>query len=160
MTDLISPSNDPVEMKFFVLSGLETRTHPVEYVVEAETIDEALEKASDGSTVAERSIRRFGEVLDRDFDADGLQGTYDSPPFDTEAKTSLDGRIEAALAIVTSGTDLLDDIVDMSIPLPNRPGTARIVTEHGTFLVSVQVENFMPPADDADGMLEPERKAA
>lgn len=160
MTDLISPSNDPVEMKFFVLSGLETRTHPVEYVVEAETIDEALDKASAGSTIAERDMRRFGEVLDREFDVDGLQGTYESPPFNTEVKARLDDRIQAALSIVTSGTDLLDDIVDMSVPLPTRPGTARIATEHGTFLVSVQLENFNPPADHGDEMLEPERKAA
>lgn len=58
--------------KRYRLAGTEVRLQPVEYIVEAATLAEAIEKAMEGSTVGRILVDRPAEIVDRQFDASGL----------------------------------------------------------------------------------------
>lgn len=130
---------DDTQFKTFVATGFETRSIPVEYVVEAETAEEALDKMLEGSTLAERDTG-MGQVSDRYFDLVDVHEVAEVPA-SPEAAASFDERLASALGIAVSGIELLDR-VDSAVPVESRPGTARITTSEGTFLVTIRLEDF------------------
>lgn len=142
MTELtaIDPTN-ATQMKTFVIEGVEVRSHRVEYVVEGENAEEALDRALEGSTLSERDIKPYGDVVDRQFDEADIRETSNVPAAGSDEEASFNARVDAAVSIVVSGIELLDRVLSV-VPIDSRPGTARVTTESGSFLVAVRLESF------------------
>lgn len=136
---------DDTAFKTFCARGYETRNVPVEYLVEAETADEALDKMLVGSTVAERDLG-LGEVADRNFDAGEVREMREVPIEGATAAADFSSRMEGAFALVTDGMELLDRVLAV-VPLADRPGTARVTTTSGTFLIAIRLEDYVPEED-------------
>ena len=147
MTEL-SPINptDANPMKSFVIEGIEVRSHRVEYVVEGEDASEALDRALEGSTLSERDLKPYGNVIDRQFEATGIRETQDIPEVGTDQETSFNARVAAATELVVAGVELIERVLSVT-PLDSRPGTVRIVTETGSFLAAVRLEDFQTDPD-------------
>lgn len=141
MTEL-SPINpaDATPMKSFVIEGIEVRSHRVEYVVEGEDASEALDRALEGSTLSERDLKPYGDVVDRQFEAADIRETRDIPA-GADQEASFNARVDAAVGIVVAGAELIERVLSVN-PLDSRPGTVRIVTETGSFLAAIRLEDF------------------
>jgi hypothetical protein len=140
-------AQDPA-IKTFAVTGTELRSHEVEYLVEAEDAAEALDKALEGSTIGERETKPVGEVVDRQFDPSGVSELAEVPVSEGD-KAALAGRLQAAVGIAVSGIELLERVI-AATQVESKPGTLRVTTETGTFLLTVRLEDFVtdPEIDD------------
>ncbi len=118
------------------------RATPVELLVDAQDAEEAIDKAHDGAIDGQRDLQVIGDLVERT-----ITSTAENAISTVEAvasqniETDITDRFKAAVAIVASGVELLDRVVSASL-VANNPGKIRIITETGSFVCSIALENF------------------